>query len=452
MAGTVCAPRREPTGNAQAHELRSNGDAFQGRRDGVFFSCRFVSFVDNPASAHPAPTFHPRTMNRRHFLALSLATGISVAANAQEKKLRVAIIGHTGRGNYGHGLDTMWTLMPETEIATVADADATGLAAARKKLGGIAGFADYRKMLAETKPDLVAVAPRYADEHRDMILAAIESGARGIYVEKPFCRSLAEADEIVAACAKRNVKLAIAHRNRYQPTLVTCAKLVKDGAIGRLLELRGRGKEDDRGGSLDLWVLGSHVLNMAAFFTGKPVSCTATVLQEARPVVRDDLKDGAEGLGPLAGNEVHARFETEGGVPVFFESVAKAGMKTAGFGLQLIGTGGIIDLRCDAIPVAYILQGSPFQPTPEPRTWTPISTAGIGRPEPGENPGKLVMSHVTPGRDLIAAIREDRAPLCSAEDGRVIVEMISAVFELHRLGGARVTFPLKTRQAPLSLF
>jgi hypothetical protein len=61
------------------------------------------------------------------------------------------------------------------------------------------------------------------------------------------------------------------------------------------------------------------------------------------------------------------------------------------------------------------------------------------------------MTHVTPGRDLIAAIREDRAPLCSAEDGRVIVEMISAVFESHRLGGTRVTFPLKTRQAPLSL-
>jgi hypothetical protein len=43
------------------------------------------------------------------------------------------------------------------------------------------------------------------------------------------------------------------------------------------------------------------------------------------------------------------------------------------------------------------------------------------------------------------------APLCSAEDGRVMVEMISAVFVSHRLGGARVTFPLKTRVAPLSL-
>jgi predicted dehydrogenase len=390
-------------------------------------------------------------MNRRHFLALSIASGISIAARGEEKKFRVGVIGHTGRGNYGHGIDVMWLQVPETTLAAVADADAAGLAAAQKKLGGIPGFADYRKMLAETKPDIVAVGPRFVDEHRDMILAAVESGARGIYVEKPFCRTPAEADEIVAACGKQNVKLAIAHRNRYHPAFATVAGLVKDGAIGRLLELRGRGKEDDRGGSLDLWVLGAHVVDMIHFFAGKPVACTAAVLQDGRPVARADVKDGAEGVGPLAGNEVHARFEMECGVPAFFESVQKAGVKNAGFGLQLIGTGGIIDLRCDTEPVAHILTGNPFQPTAEPRTWTAISSAGIGKPEPIENLGKLISSHAVAGRDLIAAIRENRAPLCSANDGRIIVEMISAVFESHRLGGQRVTFPLKTRQSPLGL-
>ncbi len=390
-------------------------------------------------------------MNRRRFLALGIASSLATAARAEEKRMRIAVIGHTGRGNYGHGLDTMWTLMPETEIAAVADADATGLAAAQKKLGGIAGFADYRKMLAEAKPDIVAVAPRFVDEHRDMIVAAVENGARGIYVEKPFCRTPAEVDEIVAACAKRNVKLAVAHRNRHQPAVATAAALVKDGAIGRLLEIRARGKEDDRGGALDLWVLGCHVMNLVHFFAGKPVACTATLLQDGRPVTHDDVKDGAEGTGPIAGNEVHARFETERGVPAFFDSVQKAGVKSAGFGLQLIGTGGVIDLRFDAEPVAHFREGNPFQPAAGPRVWIPISSAGIGKPEPVPDAGKLVMSHVTPGRDLIAAIRGDRAPLCSAEDGRVVVEMISAAFESHRLGGARTTFPLKTRQAPFSL-
>ncbi len=59
--------------------------------------------------------------------------------------------------------------------------------------------------------------------------------------------------------------------------------------------------------------------------------------------------------------------------------------------------------------------------------------------------------HALGGRDLIAAIRENRPPLCSAHDGRIIVEMISADFESQRLGGQRVTFPLKTRANPLTL-
>ena len=390
-------------------------------------------------------------INRRQFMALSLATGISVAAQAQEKAFRVGVIGHTGRGNYGHGLDVMWQQVPGTQVAAVADADANGLAAAQKKLGGVPGFADYRKMLAETKPEIVAVAPRFVDEHQAMILAAVEAGARGIYVEKPFCRTPAEADAIVAACEKSNVKLAIAHRNRYQPVLNTVAALLKEGAIGRLLEMRGRGKEDARGGALDLWVLGSHLLNLVHFFSGAPVSCTAAVLQDGRPITKADVKEGAEGAGPMAGNEVHARFETESGVPAFFDSVANAGVKNAGFGLHLIGTAGVIDFRMDTEPFAHILTGSPFQPVREPRAWTPISTAGIGKPEPIEALGKQVMSHATAGRDLIAAIREDRTPLCGPRDGRVIVEMISAVFESQRLNGARIPFPLTTRQAPLSV-
>ena len=34
----------------------------------------------------------------------------------------MGVIGHTGRGNYGHGLDTVWQKLPDTEIEAVADA------------------------------------------------------------------------------------------------------------------------------------------------------------------------------------------------------------------------------------------------------------------------------------------------------------------------------------------
>ena len=392
-------------------------------------------------------------MNRRQFLAAAASSGIALAlgADAAEPKLRVAVIGHTGRGDYGHGLDTLWLALPETEVVAVADADAKGLAAAQKRLKLADGFSDYRKMLAQTKPDIVAIGPRHIDQHRDMALAAIESGARGIYMEKPFCRTPAEADEIVAACEKRKTKFALAHRNRYDPTLPVAARLVKEGRIGRLLEIRARGKEDERGGALDLWVLGSHALNIAGFFAGAPLACSAVLLQDGRPVTKADIREGAEGVGLLGGDELHARYEMESGVPVFFDSIKGAGNKAANFGLQLIGVNGIIDIRIDTQPLAHLIPGSPFLPAKEPRPWIPIGSAGAGEPEPIANVGNPVGSHALAARDLLAAIREDRAPLCSARDGRTIVEMICATFESHRLGGARVPWPLATRRNALEL-
>ena len=38
--------------------------------------------------------------------------------------------------------------------------------------------------------------------------------------------------------------------------------MVDEGDIGEVLELRGWGKEDHRGGGEDLWVLGSRVMNL----------------------------------------------------------------------------------------------------------------------------------------------------------------------------------------------
>lgn len=391
-------------------------------------------------------------MNRRQFLATSVAAGVAYTTRAaeSERKPRVAVIGHTGHGDYGHGLDVVWLRMPEVELVAVADADAAGLEKAKKKLKLERGFADYRQMLAEVKPDIVAVAPRHVDEHRDMTLAAIQAGARGIYIEKPFCRTPAEADEIIAAAEKGKVKIAVAHRNRYHPALPAIQGMLKDNAIGQVLEIRMRGKEDARGGAQDLWVLGAHLLNLAAFFGGPPKACSATLFQDGRPAAKADVKEGAEGVGPIAGNAVHARFEMEQGFPVFFDSIVNAGAKGSGFGLQLIGTKGVIDLRFDTEPLAQLLPGNPFQPVKEPRAWTPISSAGLGQPEPMADIKEQVASHLLPARDLLAAIREDRAPLCSASDGRTVLEMIMAVFESHRLNGQRVTWPLAIRQNPLA--
>ncbi|NQV26566.1 MAG: Gfo/Idh/MocA family oxidoreductase [Rhodopirellula sp.] len=396
-------------------------------------------------------------LDRRTFLAGASATlasaGLSVSAEKSPTSgdtLTVAAIGHTGRGNFGHGLDTVWLHIPETKIVAAADPDERGLAAELKKLNIERGFSDYRKMLTEVRPDIVAVCPRYADEHRDMVVACAKAGVKGVYIEKPFCRTPAEADEIKAACDQHNMKLAVAHRNRYHPTLQVIDREIAGGRIGRLLEIRGRGKGDRRGGAEDLWVLGTHVLNLMTYFGGVPTSCSAVMLQDGRRINRHDVKDGAEGLGPMGGNEVHARYEFSRSVVGYFDSIANDGTKSAGFGLQLVGSEGIIALQCDKHPLAWLCPGNPFEPTKEPRPWIPISTAGVGQPEPREDLSELVSHHGAPARDLIQSIREDRQPVCNVSEGALTVEMVCAVFESHRVGSQAVEFPLKERENSLT--
>ena len=97
------------------------------------------------------------------------------------KKYRVGVIGSTNRGNYGHGLDTVWREFPNTEVVAVADDHKDGLAKAVKRLGNPRGYADYHTMLEKEMFDFVSICPRWLDQHRDMLVAAAESGVRGIY-------------------------------------------------------------------------------------------------------------------------------------------------------------------------------------------------------------------------------------------------------------------------------
>jgi len=385
-------------------------------------------------------------MNRRTFLAGgSAAVASSLIAKNPPRKLRVGVIGHTGRGNYGHGLDTVWLQVPETEIVAVADAHAGGLANAKKKLKAAKGFADYRAMLREAKPDIVAVCPRHADQHHDMSLAAIKAGARGIYIEKPFLRTPAEVDSLTAASKKHGTKIAIAHRNRWHPMLAVLDKFMADGNLGKLLEIRARGKGDRRGGGEDLWVLGSHIMNLIHYFGGAPRTCSARMFQDGKPVTAAHVKPGNEGLGPLAGNELHARYEMKRGVIAYFDSIANDGTQNHGFGLHLIGNKGIIAIRADRQPFAYWVPGNPLGPTRESRPWIPFTTAGPGKPEGNLPTVQAVHNHVIPAKDLVRAVHEDRQPLCNLAEGGMTVEMICAVFESHRQNGAAVPIPLKER-------
>ncbi len=364
------------------------------------------------------------------------------------KKYRVAVIGSTGRGNYGHGLDTAWRDIPNTEVVTVADDNQDGLAAAAKKLNVDQAFTDYRKLLDTIKVDIVAICPRWIDQHRDMAVAAANHGAH-VYMEKPFCRTMAEADEIVAACEKNKVKLAVAHPTRYSPLITTIKRMIDDGQLGRVLEYRGRGKEDRRGGGEDLWVLGTHVMDMIRAIGGHPEWCFAEVKKGERRVTKADVVEGSEGIGPLAGDAVHAMYGMPGGATAYFGSLQNAGGNPRRYGLQIFGSKGVSELVEGILPSVKFLADPNWSPGRSGAKWQNVSSAGIGKPEPLEG-AQYRARHWLAIRDFIDAIENDRQPLSSAQEARGATEMIVAVFESHRVGKP-VKLPLENRQNPLSM-
>ncbi|MBY0398493.1 MAG: Gfo/Idh/MocA family oxidoreductase, partial [Thermoleophilia bacterium] len=198
---------------------------------------------------------------------------------------RAAVIGRTGRGDYGHGLDTAFRDHSKLDLVAVADDDPKGLAAAAKRLGVDRAYADYREMLDKEKPQFVAVAPRWVDQHRAMIVACAERGIH-VFSEKPMAPDLADADAIVAACERAHVKLAIAFQTRYGPRYDRVKELIDGGAIGEILEIRMRGKEDRRGGGEDLLVLGPHLMDITRNLVGDPAWCFARVTDRGVPATK----------------------------------------------------------------------------------------------------------------------------------------------------------------------
>jgi len=361
---------------------------------------------------------------------------------------RVGVVGRTGKGNYGHGLDVAWMDEARTTIVAVADDDKVGLAAAAKRCGVDKTYLDYRQMLDEQKPDIMAICSRWIDSHFEMAMAAAERGIH-IYMEKPFVPTLIEADKLVDACERRHVRLGIGHPTRYSPLLKTIKEMIAAGQIGRLLELRGRGKEDRRGGAEDLWVLGTHVMDMLLALGGKPLWCSAELLQEGRPITPDDVYKGNEGLGLLAGDQVRAMYGMPNGVTAYFASTRNANANPSRYGLQIFGSRGVIELLEGTMPSVKFLGDGSWSPGRSGEQWQDVSTAGIGEAEPLK--GKPYQArHLLAIQELIAAIEQNRDSIGGIESARDGLEMIMAVFESHRQGKP-VPLPLENRRHPLEL-
>ena len=255
---------------------------------------------------------------------------------------------------------------------------------------------------------------------------------------------------MVAACERSETKLAIATQTRYSPKIKVIEDMIQKGQLGRIVEIRTRGKDDHRGGGEDLWVLGTHVLDLMRHFGGDAQWCTAQVYEKGKLVTGKEVRPGNEGIGPLAGDEIHATYRLSSGATGFFDSVRNTNARPSRFGIRIFGTEGVLELfDTGYLPMVGFLAESSWSAGRGNGEWVPVSSRGVGQPEPLPQ-GGLHEGNVAAVKELIVAIEEDRQPLANIYEARNTVEMIAAVFESHRVSGP-VTLPLENRQNPLTM-
>jgi predicted dehydrogenase len=94
-------------------------------------------------------------------------------------------------------------------------------------------YTDARAMLAQEQPDVVSICTWHAG-HATWTIAAAALRPKAILCEKPMADTIGRAEQMLLACQRNGVKLAIAHQRRFLPAYILARDLIAQGAIGQV--------------------------------------------------------------------------------------------------------------------------------------------------------------------------------------------------------------------------
>jgi len=180
--------------------------------------------------------------DRRHFLRVSaagaagLAIGRTVRAKDANGKLRLAAIGTGGKGQ-----DDLQNISssPRVEVVALCNIDDTKphLGWAAEAFPKAERFSDYRKLLDKANAfDAVSVStPDHM--HAPIALAAMSLG-KHVFCQKPLTHTVHEARLMRETAKKHNLVTQMGNQIQSHHAYRTAVKLVHDGAIGKVREVR----------------------------------------------------------------------------------------------------------------------------------------------------------------------------------------------------------------------
>lgn len=341
------------------------------------------------------------------------------------KEMRFAIIG-CGRIAPKHAESIV--AIPEAELVAVCDIVPEKAQAFADKYGA-EPYTDYHEMLKRPDIDVVTIATS-SGLHAEIGIAAAQAG-KHVMVEKPMAMTLKSADELIAACQKAKVKLAVIHQNRFNKSIKLMRQALEAGRFGKLTHGQATvrwNRNDDyyaqapwRGTKLQdggvLMNQSIHNIDLLQWMFGPVESVFGYTATNLRKIEMEDVgaavikfKSGAIGLIEAASTIYPKNIEET--LNVFGET---GSVMVGGIAVNRIETWEFPESEEEKKQIFASQESDP--PT----------VYGFGHRE-------IIM-------DMIQAIQEDRTPAIPGEEGRKALEIILAIYKCQETKEP-IVFPL----------
>lgn len=332
-------------------------------------------------------------------------------------------------------LESYHRFVPDAEVVAVYTRDPKKARAFAKKHGVAKSFSDLEAAITESGCDVVDIClPNFL--HHRAVLAAAKAG-KHVIIEKPLAMNLAEADEMIAACKAARVKFGYAEELCFAPKYERVRKLVNEGAVGRIFQMRQcekhSGPHSDwfydikQSGGGAIMDMGCHGIAWFRWMLGGRPKVLSVQAHLQTGLVHGKRTRGEENSLVMV--------EFEGGtVGVAENSWAKPGGMDDR--VEVYGTGGVVyaDLFMGNSALTYSQEGYGYamEKAGSTKGWTfTIFEEAFNQGYPQE------LKH------FIECIREDKQPVVTGEDGRAVLEIMMAAYASAGLG-RKVKLPFKT--------
>lgn len=280
----------------------------------------------------------------------------------------------------------------------------------------IKGYTSLDELLANPEVDVINICTPSGYHANIAVQAAVAK--KHIVVEKPIALTIEDTDRIINACNENGVKLAVVHPNRFRPALIKLKNLMKEGRFGKLSHANAtvrwnrnqayydqapwRGTKSLDGGVLMNQAI--HNLDLLVWLMGEVEEVYSMDATRLRDIEAEDVstgvvrfKNGALGVVEAAVTIYPKNFEES--ISIFGENgTIKVGGQNANF-IEHLVMEGLSEEDVEALKAE--IKADPF-----------------GKP-----------GHLAIMEDMVLAIKDDREPVVTGEDGKRALQLVISLYE-----------------------